>query len=182
MDIENLMTEQGMRGFTDEQRDTFTNDASQFRQIMQIVQARLANTHVDGDSTGSAARRARRVSRKFGRVARLLEKAAAETEAINALYGREVLELPERRARELERKETRRQRMGIAAGSTQDAVAKSLTKTAYTLHGTQPPVSPQVSTVQPPVYVNPQPYQFTAAGTQTQPLPNISSFFDQEAM
>jgi hypothetical protein len=186
MDIEALMTQQGMRGWTDEQRDTWTNDAVQMRQLTQIIQARLANTQIEGDRTGSAGRRARKVSRKLARVARLLEKAAAETEAVNAVYVREVLELPQRRARELEKKEQRKERLGIAAGAAQGAIAKSLTNTTNTLTGIQPATgSPQVSGVQPvPQYVPPMPYQFPgqtpAAG---QALPDFADLFpDQEAM
>lgn len=184
MDIEALMTKQGMRDFTDEQRQTFTNDATQVRQLAQIVQARLAHTEIDGDRTGSAGRRARRVARKLGKVARLLEKAAAETEAVNAVYLREVLELPARRARELEKKEQRRQRLGIAAGTAHTMVAKSLTKTTNSLTGTTVG-NPQVTPVQTaPQYVSPQPFQFPGQGVgQTEPMPSISEFFpNQEAM
>lgn len=184
MDIEQLMTHQGMRDFTDEQRDTFTNDATQLRQLAQIVQARLANTEIEGDRAGSASRRSRKVVRRMGKVARLLEKAAAETEAINAVYLREVLELPERRAREIERKEQRRDRLGIAASTTQAAVAKSLNKSAHAFNGTQPPVSVQVSAAQQvPQYVSAQPFQFSGAATASaQPIPNIGDFFQQEAL
>ncbi|MFF0009606.1 hypothetical protein ACFYQT_40130 [Streptomyces tibetensis] len=187
MDIEALMTQQGMRGWTDEQRDTWTNDAVQMRQLTQIIQARLANTQIDGDRTGSAGRRARKVSRKLARVARLLEKAAAETEAVNAVYVREVLELPARRARELEKKEQRKERLGIAAGAAQGAIAKSLTNTTNTLTGVQPPAvgNPQVNGVQAaPQYVPPMPYQFPGqTPAQAQALPDFADLFpDQEAM
>lgn len=184
MDIESLMSKQGMRDFTDEQRQTFTNDATQVRQLAQIVQVRLANTEIEGDRVGSAGRRARKVARKLSKVARLLEKAAAETEAVNAVYLREVLELPARRARELEKKQDRRQRFGIAAASVQDKVGKSLTATTNTLTGIQPPVSSQVNAVQPgPQYVSPQPFQFSGQGAgQVQPLPSISDFFEREAL
>ena len=185
MDIESLMTKQGMRYFTDEQRQTWTNDANEVRQLAQIIQARLAHTEIDGDRPGSAGRRARKVTRKLSKVARLLEKAAAETEAVNAVYLREVLELPARRARELERKEARRARLGIAAANLQDKVGKSLNTSTHTLSGVQPPVSPQVNTV-PPVaqFVSPQPYAFpgTSAGP-AQPLPSISELFpEREAL
>lgn len=181
MDIEALMTQQGMRDFTDEQRQTFTNDAVQVRQLAQIIQARLANTAIDGDRTGSAGRRARKVSRKLGKVARLLEKAAAETEAVNAVYLREVVQLPERRARELERKEQRRQRLGIAATAAQAHVAKSLSKSVNSLNGT-PVAEPQVTAVAGPQYVHPMPYQHTPAAGMAQPVPSIGDLFDQEAM
>jgi hypothetical protein len=176
VDIEQLMTEQGMRSFTDEQRDTFVNDAVQVRQMAQIIQARLANTRIEGDRTGSAGRRARKVSRRFGRVARLLEKAAAEAEAINAVYGREVLELPARRAAEVERKENRRQRLGIAA-TVEAAAQKSLAESAHAFNGTQAG-NPQVTPVQAaPQYVAPYPHQFAPAGGQPEPLENIADLF-----
>lgn len=180
MDIEALMTQQGMRNFTDEQRETWTTDAVQVRQLAQIIQARLANTEIDGDRAGSAGRRARKVSRKMAKVAKLLEKAAAETEGLNAVYVREVLELPARRARELEKKESRRERLGIAAASVQDAAAKSLTKTAHTLNGTQQVGNPQVTPVQAaPQYVHPNGWQFTPAGAQPTPLGNITDHFPE---
>ncbi|MFJ4473249.1 hypothetical protein ACIP2X_37945 [Streptomyces sp. NPDC089424] len=185
MDIEALMTQQGMRGWTDEQRDTFVNDASQVRQLAQIIQARLANSQIEGDRAGSAGRRARKVSKKLAKVARLLEKAAAETEALNAVYLREVVELPDRRSKELERKEQRRQRLGIAVSSVQHRVANSLVNTTNTLSGAHPQPNVQVTGVQPPVpqYVPAQPFQFPGqANAMAQPLPDIGDFFDQEAM
>jgi len=182
MDIEALMTQDGMRAFTDEQRETFTTDAVQIRQLAQIIQARLAHTEIDGDRAGSAGRRARKVSRKMSRVARLLEKAAAETEGLNAVYLREVLELPARRARELEKKEQRKQRFGIAAGAVQDVAAKSLTKTTNTLAGIQPQTA-NAQVMPPPVqYVSPQPYAFPGQQAAAQPVPNFGDLFDQEAM
>jgi len=178
VDIEQLMTEQGMRSFTDEQRDTWVNDATQINQMRQIIQARLANSHIDGDKPGSAGRRARKVGRKWGRVARLLEKAAAEVEAVNAVYGREVLELPARRAAEVERKENRRERLGIAA-SVEAAAQKSFTKSANAFNGTQAG-NPQVTPVQQaPQYVSPYPHQFAPAGGQQQPTGNIADFFPE---
>ena len=185
MDIEALMTQQGMRDWTDSQRDTFVNDATQIRQLTQIVQARLANTEIDGDRAGSAGRRARRMSRKLNRVARLLEKAAAETEAVNAVYVREVLELPDRRPKQLEARERRQEQKALARGAAGAAIAKSFTKTVNTLNGTDPVGNPQVTAAQAgPQYVNPQPFTFPgAAAGSGQPLPSISQFFpDQEAM
>lgn len=183
MDIEALMTQQGMRDFTNEQRQTFTNDAVEVRQLAQIIQARLANTEIDGDRAGSAGRRARKVTRKMHKVARLLERAAAETEALNAVYLREVEELPARRARQLEQKEQRRQRLGIAAASVQGAAAKSLTKSTNTLTGIRPPAAVPGAAVPPPVqYVSPQPWGLPGQNTAAQPLPSIADVFDQEAM
>jgi hypothetical protein len=182
MDIEALMTQKGMRDWTDGQRDTFTNDAVQVRQLAQIVQARLANTRIDGDGAGTSGRRARKVAKRLAKVARLLEKAAAETEAVNAVYVREVLELPDRRAKEVERKADRRQRFGIAASGLHAKTVNSLTASTHHLTGTPTPVNPQVNAVPPVAYVNPQPHQFPGQNTTAQPLPNIHEFFNQEAM
>ncbi|MFF1298163.1 MULTISPECIES: hypothetical protein [unclassified Streptomyces] len=183
MDIDDLMTRQGMRTFTDEQRDTFVNDAVQLRQMAQIIQARLANTQIDGDSAGTAARRARKVVRRWQRIARLLEKAAAETEAANAVYLREVLELPERRAQQAQNKALRKQRLGIAAGAAQDAVQQSLAQSAHALNGPPTVGDPQVNTVaEGPRYVHPQPwnYQPTAGGPQGPQ--EFADFFAAEGM
>lgn len=185
MDMNALMTAQGMREWTETERDENINAATQLRQMAQIIKARLENTHVDGDRAGGghARKRARAVVRHLHRAARDLDKAAARIEAMNAVYVREVLELPARRVRELGRKELRRQRLGIAAGGAQEAVAKSLAQSATALaHGAAPVGNPQVKPVQQPQYVNPQPYVFPGGGVPQQPLPDIGSFFDQEAM
>jgi hypothetical protein len=183
MDIEALMTKDGMRSFTDEQRQTFTTDAVQVRQLAQIIQARLANTEIEGDRAGSASRRARKVSRKMHKVAKLLEKAAAETEGLNAVYLREVLELPARRARQLEQKEARKQRLGIAAGAVRDAAEKSLAKSTNTLTGVQPPTVAPGPAVPPPVqYVSPQPYTFPGQTPAQQDVPDFGDLFNKEAM
>lgn len=182
MDINALFEKDGMRDFTAEQRDTFMNDGQQLRQMQRIVQARLAQTALEGDRPGAAGRRARKMAKKFGKLAGLLEKAAAQCEAINTAYVHDVLELPDRRLKALEAKESRRQRLGIAANGAQEAVAQSLTKSAHALNGT-PVGNPQVTPVQDaPRYVNPHPYTFPAAGGQSQPLPAIGDLFDQEAM
>jgi hypothetical protein len=183
MDMDALMTRQGMRDMTEEQRDTWANDAVQIRQLVQIIQARLAHTHIDGDSTGTAGRRARKVVKPLVRAARMLEKAAAQMEGANALYVREVLELPERRSSQVERKELRRQKLGIAAASAKAGIADSLTQSTAALHhGATPVGNPQVNPAQPqqPVYTNPQ-FAFPAQAA-TDPLPAIGDFFDQAAM
>lgn len=189
MDIEALMAQQGMRDFTDEQRNTLVNDAVQIRQLAQIIQARLANTEIEGDKTGAASRRARKVTRQFEKVAKLLEKAAAGCEGINATYVHEVIELPGRRKKALVKKAERRQQRALAKGAAGALIAKSLTKSTTGLNASQASVNAQASTpaaaIAPaPQYVNPQPWAFQGqAGGQAQPLPPISSFFpDQEAM
>lgn len=186
MDMEALMTRQGMRDFTDDQRQTWMNDATQIRQLAQIIQARLAHTQIDGDKTGTAVRRARKMAKKWGKLAGLLEQAAAQVEGINSAYVRDVLELPDRRTKALERKEQRRQRMGIAAASTREAVAQSLATSAHALNGTPKVGNPQVTPVQPqPQYVPPMPFQWPGQGAgQTQDIPAFGDLFadGREAM
>ena len=182
MDMDALMKQQGMRTWTEDERDKYNNDGSELRQMANVIRARLENTHIDGDkNAGQAKRRAAKVARRLNRAIRHLERAAAEMEACNAVYVREVLELPERRQKELDRSETRRSRLGLAGG-VHETVAKSLDASARAFNGGQPIGNPQVNAVQQPQYVNPQPYVFPGAGVSQQPLPDISSFFDQEAM
>ncbi|CAL9667337.1 hypothetical protein SUDANB145_07227 (plasmid) [Streptomyces sp. enrichment culture] len=182
MNINDLFTGDGdgMRTFTEGQRDTLIEWAGESRQIAQIIAARLNQDHIDGDRPWSAGRRARKVARKQAKVARLLEQAAAETEALNAVYRREVVELPARRTAALEKKEAKRARRAITAGQTREAVAKSLTKTTNSLTGT-PVGNPQVNAVQQPQYVNPQPYTFPGQNSASQPLPAFGDLFNQEA-
>jgi len=178
MDIDALMTKQGMRGWTDEQRDTWMTDAVQLRQLAQIIQARLTHTEIDGDGAGTAARRARKMAKKWGKLASLLEQAAAQAEGLNSAYVRDVLELPERRAKALERKEQRRQRLGIAATSTRQAVAQSLNQSAHALNGSQPVGNPQVTPVQQqPVYTPPMPTYYAPPAGSGQPLPDLADLF-----
>jgi hypothetical protein len=179
MDMDALMSKQGMRDMTEEQRDTWTNDAVQIRQIVQIIQARLAHTHIDGDSAGTASRRARKVVKPLVKAARLLEKAAAQMEGANALYVREVLELPERRASQKERKDLRRHKLGIAATSARTAIGESIAQSTNALNGV-PVGNPQVTPVEAaPRYVNPMPHPYTAPGAQAQPIGDITDFFPE---
>lgn len=181
MDIDDLMTKKGMRSFTDDQRDTWVNDAVQIRQLAQIIEARLANTHIEGDSgDGQARRRARRFAGRLRKVADLLERAAARTEGVNAAYVRDVLELPERRASQTERKALRRQRLGIAAGDARTAVQQSLAQSASALNGAVPVGSPQVNTVpEQPRYTPPNPWNYTPQqGQQGDPI-DIANCFQE---
>jgi hypothetical protein len=173
-----LMTEQGMRDFTDEQRDSLVEWASETRQIAQIIQARLANTQVDGDSAGTAARRARKVTRPLRKVVRLLEKTAAEMEAFNAVYVRDVLELPDRRVKDRERKALRRQRLGIAASGVQEQIAGSLNSSVNILHGIPGATNPQVTPLaQAPQYHTASPsYAYPAPPAQA-PMSSIADIF-----
>jgi hypothetical protein len=180
MDIDQLMTRQGTRTFTDEQRETYTNDAVQVRQMVQIIQARLAHTEIDGDGAGTSSRRARKVTRPLRKVARLLEKAAAEMEAYNAVYVRDVLELPDRRAKDLDRKALRRQRLGIAASGAQEQIAGSLNTSANALHGIPGAANPQVTPLaQAPQYHTANPSYAYPAPPQHQPVSNIAEIFPE---
>ena len=184
MDMNALMTEHGMRAWTENERDENINAATQLRQMAQIIKARLENTHIDGDRAGGghARKRARTVVRHLHRAARDLDKAAARIEAMNAVYQREVLELPARRAKELERKDLRRQRLGIAAAAAREHVGQSLTSSAHTLAGHTPVGNPQVNAAQSAVqYTNPHAFP-SAPASQGAPLPNIGDLFNQEAM
>lgn len=177
MDMDALMTEQGMRTWTETERDENTNAATQLGQMAQIIKARIANTHIDGDkNAGHARRRAAKVVRRLNRAIRHLERAAAEMEACNAVYVREVLELPERRRRELERNEARRSRLGLAAG-VHETVTKSLDASARAFNGGQPIGNPQVSAAQQPQYVQPYPHQFAQPTGMQQPVQDIRDLF-----
>jgi hypothetical protein len=179
MDINALFEKDGMRDFTAEQRDTFMNDGQQIRQMQRIVQARLAQITLEGDRPGAAGRRARKMAKRFGKLAGLLEKAAAQCEGINTAYVHDVLELPDRRMKALEAKENRRQRLGIASGGAQGAIAQSLTNSAHAFNGT-PVGNPQVTPVEEGARYNaPYPHQFTQAGGQQQPVGDIASFFPE---
>lgn len=173
MDMDHLMSEQGMRAYTDGQRDSLMDWAGEVRQITQIVQARLANTHIEGDkSAGEARKRSRKVSRRMARVARLLEKSAAETEAINAVYKREVIDLPARRANAaVEGSSSWRQRFGIADSPIREQVTNSLQESVHALNGTQQTGNQQATTIPAmpvqPAYLPPQPYHQAGPGAGT---------------
>ena len=178
MHMDALMTQQGMRTGTDDQRETYTNDAGDIRQMPQIILARLAHTYIEGDSAGTATRRARKVVRRLVKVARQLEKAAAEMEAFNAVYVRDVLELPERRVKDLERKALRRQRLGIAATGAQEQIAGSLNHSVNGLHGIPGNANPQYTPLnQAPQYHTATPSYGYPAPPAHQPTGNIADHF-----
>lgn len=181
MDINALFEKDGMRNFTAEQRDTFMNDGQQIRQMQRIVQASLAHATVEGDRPGAAGRRARKMAKKFGKLADLLEKAAAQCEAINTAYVHDILELPDRRAKAIEVKENRKQRMGIASTAAKAAIGESLARSTNSLNGV-PVGNPQVTPVEAaPRYVSPMPHTYSAPAAHTQPIPDLASLFEQEA-
>lgn len=178
MDMTELMTKQGMGTFKDEQRDTFVNDADQVRQMGRVIRARIANTCINGDKPWSAKRRAAKVGGRFDRVAKLLEKAAAEVEAIDATYNREVLELPARRQTALDKKAERQEAKALTRQKARALTERTLAESAHglaadprLLAGQPPATAPQ------PVYTNPAAYQFpTAAGD---PIPEIADMFKE---
>lgn len=179
MDINALFEKNGMRDFTAEQRDTFMNDGQQIRQMQRIVQARLAQISLEGDRPGAAGRRARKMAKRFGKLAGLLERAAAQCEAINTAYVHDVLELPDRRLKAIEAKENRKQRLGIASTGAKAAIGESLARSVNSLNGV-PVGNPQVTPVeQAPRYVSPMPHQYTSAGAPTEQLGNIADFFPE---
>lgn len=158
MDMNELMTRDGVREFSGEQRDTFVNDATQLRQMGRIFKARIAQTEIDGDKPWSAKRRASKVAGRFDRVAKLLEKAAAECEAIDATYGREVLDLPKRRAEAIAKKEERRARKALTRQNAHALAQRTIAEGAQGL-AVDPRLAgqtmPQAAQPQ-PVYVHPQ--------------------------
>ena len=185
MDINQIFTEAGMRQTSSEWRDQHMEDARQYGQISDIIQSRLAQQHIDGDGRFSARRRARKVSKQVKRMAKASQKAAAAAEALYGSFVNEVVELPQRRElAEARRAERRQRRVAVAGG----LVAKSLNKSTASLNGVPAEEFPQVSGIQQsaqPQYVDPVPFHVSVldgSSTGHQALPNIHSFFDQEAM
>lgn len=187
MDMNQFFDEEGLRNITGAWRDQHLEDDRQYGQIADVVQSRLAQQNIAGDGRFSAGRRARKVAKHIRKMQKASRQAAAAAEGLYGCFINEIVELPARRAAELERKETRRQRLGIAASAAQASVAKSLDKSAAALNGTTPVGNPQVTPVeQAPRYVSPQPWQFPGQGAaDTQPVPSISEVFEgfgREAM
>ncbi|MFZ3592297.1 hypothetical protein [Streptomyces sp. BH104] len=177
MDIDRLATQDGMREYRSGQIDTWITDATQVDTMAQLLQARIAQTAVDGDKPGAASRRARKVAKRFRRASRQLRRAAAEIEAASAVFNREVVELPERRARALEEKrdrdEQRARARSLAAGQAAHALAESA-------HGFNTDPQRQSSQVVPPVpqhapLLNPQPFAMPAPANA--PLGEITDHF-----
>ncbi|MFJ8929268.1 hypothetical protein ACIRLA_22085 [Streptomyces sp. NPDC102364] len=177
MDIDRLMTRDGMRDYTDGQRETWVNDVSGVDTLAQVVEARLAQTEIKGDGRRSAKRRARKVAKRFRKASRLVREAAAEIEAANAVFVREVVELPERRAEALERKKEREQRREQARALASGQAAGALAESA---HGFNTDPQCQSSQVIPPVpqsapLLNPQP--FAMPQSSNAPPGEITDYF-----
>jgi len=182
MDMSQFFDQDGLRDITNTWRDQHVEDGLHYGQVADVIKRRLEQQQVDGDGFFSAKRRARKVSKQVKRMEKASREAAAAAEGLYATFVNEVVELPARRARQLEAKENRRGRLGIASGGVQDAVAKSLTKSAGAFNGT-PVGNPQVTpAADAPRYNTPYPHQFAGSGMQSEPLPNIGELFDQEAM
>lgn len=180
MDMNQFFDPEGLRNITGSWRDQHLEDDRQYGQIADVVQSRLAQQDIAGDGRFSAGRRARKVAKHIRKMQKASRKAAAAAEGLYGSFINDVVELPARRAAELERKDNRRQRLGIAASTAEAQVAKSLDKSTSALHGT-PVGNPQVTPVeQAPRYVSPQPWQYTApAGTQAATLGNITDHFPE---
>lgn len=180
MDMTEMMTRDGMGEFSSGQRDTFVNDATEIRQIGRIFKARIAKSKVDGDKPWSAKYRAHKVGKQFEDLAKLLEKAAAKCEAVDATYGREVLELPERRHAARQKKQDRAQLRQLTRAKAQSMVAGTLTESTRGMAadprtaGQSPGMPPTAE--QPVQYVHPHAYATPTAGTGD-PLGNITDYF-----
>lgn len=183
MDMNQFFDPEGLRNITGAWRDQHLEDDRQYGQIADVVQTRLAQQDIAGDGRFTARRRARKVAKHIRSMQKASRKAAAAAEGLYGCFINDVVELPARRAAELDRKENRRQRLGIAASTAEAAITKSLGKSADALHGT-PVGTPQVTPVeQAPRYVSPQPWQYPGQNTAgAQPIPSIGDLFNQEAM
>ncbi|GAA3152937.1 hypothetical protein ACFQ0X_43710 [Streptomyces rectiviolaceus] len=181
MDMTEMMTRDGCGEFSSGQRDTFVNDAAEIRQIGLIFKARIAQSKVEGDKPWSAKYRAYKVGKQFEDLARLLEKAAAKCEAVDATYSREVLDLPERRDKALEKKQQRKELRQLTRAKAQGVAAGTLTESARGLAADprttgQTPTMPNA--VQPePQYVHPHAYAPNAYAGTGDPLGNITDHF-----
>jgi hypothetical protein len=173
MDLNEIATETGLRDFTSNQRDTVINDITEIQQIALIVKTCIAAQNIDGDKPFSARRRAHKVDRQFQQVARHLAKAAAKFEAINATYRREIVELPARRIKAVEKKERRQAMRALTRQKAHALTQQTLAESAQSLAGQGQPqaVQPQ------PVYTNPQAYQFPTGNTA--PLPDFADLFTE---
>ncbi|MEU6990355.1 hypothetical protein ABZ953_06790 [Streptomyces sp. NPDC046465] len=181
MDIGEMLTRDGMRDFTSDQRDTYVNDATEIRQLGLIFKARIGQTRIDGDKPWSAKRRAHKVGRRVDEVARLLERAAAKVEALDATYGSEVLDLPERRAKALARKQQRRDARELTRRKAQALTGRTLAESAAGLAADprteKNQAAPPMPQSPPPVYVHPHGFQQPPTGAFGEPLEDITSYF-----
>lgn len=177
MDIDRLMTRDGMREYTDDQREQWASDVAGVETLTQVIQARIAQTVVEGDRPGAAKRRARKVAKRLRKASRQVRKAAAEVEAANAVFVREVVELPERRTRQAEIKERRDEQRARLRGLAKLQVARSLAESAHSFNtGPQQVIAPPAPQHAP--LLNPTPYAMPPAAGGG-PLGEITDQFPQ---
>lgn len=139
MNIDTLLTEQGLRRFTEKRRDQHLRDAREYGQIAEILRRRLEQMPVEGDRWWSLRWRVKKVRKEFRAMERAMLRAASASEALYAVYCHEVLELPGRRQAALEakekakdrRSERARRRKAVAHGY----VARSLEQSAQRFEG-----------------------------------------------
>lgn len=176
MDIDRLMTQDGMRAYTDGQRDQWASDVAEVETLTQVIQARIAQTAVEGDKPGAAKRRARKVAKRLRKASQQVRKAVAEVEAANAVFVREVVELPERRTRQAEIKERRDEQRARLRGLAKLQVARALAESAHGFN-TDPRQVTAPPTPQHAPLLNPTPYAMPA--NSGGPLGEITDQFPQ---
>ncbi|WTX00952.1 hypothetical protein OG216_46855 (plasmid) [Streptomycetaceae bacterium NBC_01309] len=162
MNIDHLLTAQGLRSFTEKRRDQHMRDARAYGQLADILARRLRRTPVDGDKPWSARVRAWRVVRHLRAMERASKQAASEAEALNADYQHQVLELPERRQAALEAKENKKDRNAERArrrkGAAHGYVARSLEQSTARFNGGHGDVQDVEVVSEDAVYLEPEPF------------------------
>ncbi|TGB06545.1 hypothetical protein [Streptomyces sp. MZ04] len=179
MDIDRLMTQDGMREYTDGQRDQWASDVAGVETLTQVIEARLAQTVFEGDRPGAAKRRAKKVAKRLRKASQQVRKAAAEVEAANAVFNREVVELPARRTRQQEIKARRDEQRARLRGLAKLQVARALAESAHGFNTdpqqvTTPAAPPAPQQAQ---LLNPTPYAMPPAAGG--PLGEITDQFPQ---
>lgn len=178
MDIDRLMTQDGMREYTDAQRDQWFSDVTDVETLTQIIEARLAQTVIEGDKPGAGKRRAKKVAKRLRKASLQVRKAVAEVEAANAVFVREVVELPDRRLRQAVAKERRGEQRARMRGLAKLQVAQALAESAHHFNtgpqqlSAQAPPAPQQAPL-----LNPTPYAMPSAAWA--PLGEIMDQFPQ---
>lgn len=131
MDADRLMTQDGMREYRDEQTATWLTDATQVDTMAQLLQARISETLIEGDRRGAAKRRARKIAKRFRKASQHVRRAAAEIEAADAVLNREIVDLPARRQRELQRKRERDEERARLRGLAKTQIVGALAESAH---------------------------------------------------
>ncbi|OEV10227.1 hypothetical protein [Streptomyces nanshensis] len=174
MNIEHLMTEEGMREFTAKCRDKHQLAHTQYAQIGEVLKQRLLNqAPLTGDRWYHRRVRAWQVKRQYTKLARLSRKAVGAAEAANTVFRTNVLEVEGRREQKALDKAQRKQSRRDASGGF---VEKSLAKSADAFNG----VSAQVTdgNEQPVTYLDPEPAPMQmASGSGIQPTGTVYDHF-----